>query len=408
MRNNESQGGFKMTRALEGIRILDLTQFEAGPSCTILLAYLGAEVIKVEIPIVGERGRTLFLGEGEEGDCWYFLMLNSNKKSVTLNLKKEKGKEIFKKMVKLADAVVENFMPGTMDRLGLGHAVLKKINPKIIYASLTGYGLSGKYRDYPSFDIIAQAMGGATNCTGYPDRPPVRCGPSIGDAAGGINLALGIITALYNREKTGNGELVEVTLQESVLNLLRSAYQGHYHTGKPIPRIGSHYVGLCPWDTFPTKDGYVVIGAITTEQWVNLCQVLGRSEMTHAQGFERSADRYWKHPDEVNQMISSWTADKGKKEVMETLIAKGVPCGMVMDSADILEDPHLLEREMIVETTHPEKGAFKQLACPIRLGNKMTEITPAPALGQNNEEIYIHLLEYTKEELSKLKDEKII
>ena len=397
-----------MSGALEGVRILDLTQFEAGPSGTILLAYLGAEVIKIEKPIVGERGRILFLGEGEEGDCWYFLMLNSNKKSVTLDLKNDKGKEIFKEMVKLADVVVENFVPGTMARLGLNHEVLRKINPKIIYASLTGYGLSGKYRDYPSFDIIAQAMGGAISCTGYPDRPPIRCGPSIGNAAGGINVALGIIAALYNREKTGKGELVEVTLQESVLNLLRSAYQGHYRTGKPIPRVGSHFVGLCPWDTYPTKDGYIVIGAITPEQWVNLCQVLGRSEMAHAEGFERSADRYWNHIDEVNQMISSWTCDKSKKEVMESLIAKGIPCGMVMDSADILEDPHLLERKMIMETTHPEKGTFKQLSCPIRLGDEMTEITPAPALGQNNEEIYTQLLGYTKEELLKLKDEKII
>ena len=168
-----------MTSALENVRVLDLTQLEAGPSCTVHLAYLGAEVIKIEKPIVGERGRTLFLGEGEEGDCWYFLMLNSNKKSVTLDLKSDKGIEIFKKMVKLTDVVVENFLPGTMDRLGLSYEILQKINPRIIYASLTGYGLSGKYRDYPSFDIIAQAMGGAMSCNGYPDHPPVRCGPSL-------------------------------------------------------------------------------------------------------------------------------------------------------------------------------------------------------------------------------------
>ena len=397
-----------MASALENVRVLDLTQLEAGPSCTVHLAYLGAEVIKIEKPIVGERGRTLFLGEGEEGDCWYFLMLNSNKKSVTLDLKTDKGIEIFKKMVKLADVVVENFLPGTMDRLGLSYEILQKNNPRIIYASLTGYGLSGKYRNYPSFDIIAQAMGGAMSCNGYPDRPPVRCGPSIGDVGGGMNLAIGILAALYNREKTGKGEFVEVSLQDSIVNLLRSAYQAHYHTGKLIPRIGSRYTGLCPWDTYPTKDGYVVIGAIILEQWVNLCQVIGRSGMAHAKGFERSADRYWKHRDEVDQMITHWTSSKEKKEVMEKLIANGIPCGMVLDSAELLEDPHLLEREMIVEITHPEKGAFKQLACPIKLRHTKTTITSAPLLGQNNQEIYSHLLGYTEDQLAKLEDEKII
>ena len=195
-----------MTSALENVRVLDLTQLEAGPSCTVHLAYLGAEVIKIEKPIVGERGRTLFLGEGEEGDCWYFLMLNSNKKSVTLDLKSDKGIEIFKKMVKLTDVVVVKFFAGYNGQIGSElRNPTKKSNPRIIYASLTGYGLSGKYRDYPSFDIIAQAMGGAMSCNGYPDHPPVRCGPSIGDVGGGMNLVIGILAALYNRRKNGTG-----------------------------------------------------------------------------------------------------------------------------------------------------------------------------------------------------------
>ena len=397
-----------MTKPLEGIRILDLTQFESGPSCTLLLGYLGAEVIKVERPGTGEPGRTQFLENLDEGDCWYFLMLNSNKKSITLNLKSDAGKAVFKKLVPLADVVVENFRPGTMDRLGLGPELLQEINPRIIYASISGYGLTGRYRDYPAFDIIAQAMGGAMSCTGYPDRPPVRCGPSIGDVVGGLNLTIGILTALYHRETTDKGEFVEVSLQDSILHLLRSAYQGHYHTGKPIPRIGSRYVGNCPWDTYPTKDGYVVIGAISGEQWTNLCRAIGRDDMAHAQGFERSADRYWKHRDEVDRMISDWTSDKDKKEVMETLVACGVPTGMVMDSAELLEDPHLLERKMIVEITHPRQGAFKQLASPVRVGNTNVEITPAPLLGQNNEEIYAELLGFTREQLAELEAEDVV
>ncbi|MBI4776390.1 MAG: CoA transferase [Deltaproteobacteria bacterium] len=397
-----------MTKPLEGVRVLDLTQFESGPSCTLLLGYLGAEVIKVERPGVGEPARTQFLENLDEGDCWYFLMLNSNKKSITLNLKSDEGKTLFKKLVALADVVVENFRPGTMDRLGLGREMLQEINPRLIYASISGYGLSGKYRDYPAFDIIAQAMGGAVSCTGYPDRPPVRCGPSIGDVVGGLNLTIGALAALFHRQTTGKGELVEVSLQESILNLLRSAYQGHYHTGKPIPRIGSRYVGNCPWDTYPTSDGYVVIGALTPDQWANLCEVIGRSDMAHAPGFERSADRYWKHRDEVDGMIANWTADKPKKNVMESLVARGVPCGMVMDSAELLEDPHLLEREMIVEITHPQRGTFKQLASPVRIGDAKLEVTPAPLLGQHNEEIYSQLLGYTLEQLSELIAKKIV
>ena len=397
-----------MANTLEGVRVLDLTQFESGPSCTLLLGYLGAEVIKVEKPGTGEPGRTQFLENLDEGDCWYFLMLNSNKKSITLNLKSDAGKAVFKKLVAVADVVVENFRPGTMDRLGLGQEVLQEINPRIVYSSISGYGLSGKYRDYPAFDIIAQAMGGAMSCTGYADRPPVRTGPSIGDVVGGLNLTIGILAALYHRETTGKGEVVEVSLQESILNLLRSAYQGHYHTGKPIPRIGSRYVGNCPWDTYPTKDGYVVIGAITPEQWANLCRAMDRDDMGHAPGFERSADRYWKHRDEVDGMITNWTSDKEKKVVMETLVACGVPCGMVMDSAELLEDPHLNERGMIVEIAHPQRGTFKQLASPIRVGNSNVEITPAPLLGQNNEQIYAELLGYTREQLSEMEAEEVI
>ncbi len=396
-----------MGNTLAGVRVLDLTQFESGPSCTLLLAYLGAEVIKIEKPETGESGRSLFSEKGSEGDCWYFIMLNSNKKSVTLNLKSEKGKEIFKKMVKMADVVVENFTPGVIDSLGLGYEVLREVNPSIIYASASGYGLSGMYRDYPCFDIVAQAMGGVMSCNGLPDSPPIRCGPSIGDVVGGINLALGIVAALYYREKTGEGEFVEVSLQESMVSLLRSAYQGHYHTGKPIPRVGSRFVGISPWDTYPAKDGYVVIGAITVEQWKSLCRLMGREELAVAPGFELSADRYWKHRDEVDKIVSDWTSGEEKREIMEKLVSQGIPCGMVLDSGEILEDPHLLERGMVVEITHPQRGTFKQLGLPIKLKNLKTTVTAAPLLGQDNDEIYTRL-GYTRQQLQELQDMKII
>ena len=246
-------------KALSGVRVLDLTQYESGTSCTLLLGFLGAEVIKVEPPEGGDPGRA---GTEKPGvDAFYFILMNPNKKSITLNLRSEKGLQLFKEMVKKADVVASNFMVGTMQKLGIDYPVLKAINPKIIYATISGYGSRGPYQAYPCFDIIAQASGGGMSFTGYPENPPTKCGPTIGDSGAGLHLAIGILAALYRRSRTGVGQEVEVTMQESVTNLIRSPMSAHFATGKSLKRMGNASYGMVPWNIFKCLDGHIVIGA---------------------------------------------------------------------------------------------------------------------------------------------------
>lgn len=397
-----------MKRPLEGIKILDLTNFEAGPSCTVLMGLLGAEVIKVERPTVGDQGRYIFT-EKPGIDSYYFLMLNLNKKSITLDLSNEKGREIFKEMVKKVDMVVENFSYGTMGKLGLDYEVLKDINPRIIYASVTGYGTFGPYCPYPSFDIIAQAMGGAVNITGFPESPPTRCGPAIGDSGGGVHLLAGILAALYQREKTGTGQRVEVSMQDSVVNFLRSMYHWHYTYGEPLQRSGNSFRqgAAAPWNSYRTMDGYVVIAAPSDHLWMNLLKAIGKEELMREPRFKDMWER-GKNIEEVDSLIENWTKDKSKKEVMNRLNEAGVPCGMVLNTEEILNDPHLLARQMLVEIEHPTRGRVKCLGLPIKLSYSSAEAKPAPLLGQHNEEVYIGLLGYDKDKIAKLKEEKII
>jgi formyl-CoA transferase len=393
---------------LSGVRIIDLSQFEAGPSATILLAYLGAEVIKVEPPGVGEPGRYTIRERDCEDDSWYFLMLNSNKKSITLDLKSEEGKNVFKDLIRASDVLVENFKLGTMEKLGLDFNNIKDINPRLIYGVVNGYGLTGRYSEYPSYDIIAQAMGGGMSFNGYPDRPPVRVGPSIGDSMGGINLALGITAALFSREKTGKGKLVEVSMQDSVLNLCRTAYQSHYRQGECVKRSGNLFVGMYPWDAYPAEDGFVVIGAIKPRQWEVLCRVIERPDMSEDSKYDSMADRYFLYRDEVFDAIAKWTSKRPKREVMEIFVNNNVPCGMVMDTADILADPHLHERGMVKELTHPQRGQFKQLGCPIKFDQEQIDLLPSPLIGEHNREVYEGLLNYQDEKIQELRATGVI
>lgn len=397
-----------MKGPLDAIKVLDLTNFEAGPSCTVLMGFLGAEVIKVERPTGGDQGRYIFT-EKPGTDSYYFLMLNLNKRSITLDLANEKGKEVFKEMVKKVDVVIENFSHGTMEKLGLNYEVLKDINPRIIYASVTGYGTFGLYCSYPSFDIIAQAMGGAMNITGFPENPPTRCGPAIGDTGGGVHLLVGILAALYQREKTGIGQRVEVSMQDSVVNFLRSMYHWHYTYGEPLQRSGNSFrKGVAaPWNSYKTMDGYVVIAAPSDHLWINLLKVIGKEELMREPRFKNMWER-GKNIQEVDSLIENWTKDKSKREVMKQLNEAGVPCGMVLDTEEILNDPHLLARQMIVEVEHPTRGKVKCLGFPIKLSHSFVKVKPAPLLGQHNKEVYTTLLGYNKEKIAKLKEGKII
>jgi formyl-CoA transferase len=397
-------------QALDNIRILDLTQFEAGPSCTELLAFLGARVIKVESPKGGDQGRAL-LSENQNLDSYYFLLLNANKQSITLNLKSEKGKRIFVEMVKQVDVVMENYAPGVMTGLGLGYEALKAANPRVIYATIKGFGTYGPYSGYKSFDPIAQATGGAISVTGLPDAPPVRPGPTIGDTGTGVHCAVGILSALWQRERTGEGQQVEVSMQDAVVNFSRVATMSHYVTNKPASRTGNDPARLSPAALYPCHPGgandYVYLLATTREMWDNILTVIGRADLIGDPRYTDISERN-KHGEEVYAMIRSWTERHSKFTVMEKMAKAEVPCGAVFDSLDVLSDPHLKAREMIVTIEHPTRGTMTMPGCAVQLSQSPREVRPAPLLGQHNQEIYQEFLGITPGELLELKTEGIV
>ncbi len=393
-------------KALSGVRVLDLTQYEAGTSCTLLLGFLGADVIKIEPPESGDPGRTA--GTEKPGvDAFYFLLLNPNKKSITLNLRSEKGLQLFKEMVKKADVVVSNFMIGAMQRLGIDYPILKAINPGIVYATISGFGSKGPYHSYPCFDIIAQATGGGMSFTGFPENPPTKCGPTIGDSGAGIHLAIGILAALYRRSQTGFGQEVEVSMQESVTNLIRAPLASHFGTGKTLTRKGNAAYGLVPWNTFKCLDGHIVIGAVPQNLFENLLRAIGQEELIADERFKGMRNRV-RHAKELEAMIEAWTCNKTKHEAWKILGEARVPAGAVLDSAEILADPNLLEREMVVEIDHPMRGKVKMLGCPIKLSDSPVEVKAAPLLGADNAEIYSSFLGLDSQQLEELKKEKVI
>ena len=398
-----------MAKALDGIRVLDLTQYEAGPSCTQMLAWLGADVIKIEPP-AGEPGRTA-LSDRRDMDAWFFLLLNSSKRGVTLNLKAPRGRAMFEALVKTADVVVENMGPGAMERLGLGWGALRSLNPRIIAASVKGFGSEGPYAEYKSFEWIAQAMAGAMSMTGWPDGPPTKAIGGLADTGAGLHCAIGILAALVQRQTTGVGQQVEVAQQDSVVNLLRIHLRDTYADGKPVPRRGNRSSGAAPSNLYPCRPGgpndYVFIHLATVEMWKTLTTIVGRPELGDDPRYADRRDRV-QFVDEIDALISAWTEKRTKHEVLEILAGAGVPCGAVLDSTEVLSDPHLRQRGMIVDLEHPTRGAYPMPANPVRLSDSPTEVVRAPLLGEHNAEIYGTLLGYGQAELDALRRDGII
>lgn len=297
-----------MAKALDGIVVLDLTQYEAGPSCTEMLAWLGAEVIKIE-PAGGEPGRRM-LSERPDKDAWFFLLLNANKKSVTLDLKSPRGRALFTRMVERADVVVENFGPGAIERLGFGYDALRRINPRIIAASVKGFGSTGPYADYKSFEWIAQAMAGAMSFTGMPDGPPLRTESGLGDTGAGLHCAIGILAAIVQRHRTGEGQRVEVAQQDAVLNLTRIHLREQYMTGTPVPRRGNRSPATAPSNLYRCRpfgpNDYVFIHTGTLAMWKTLAEIVGRPELGDDPRF---ADRQGRadHAAELDALVEAWT-----------------------------------------------------------------------------------------------------
>jgi formyl-CoA transferase len=397
-------------QALDHIKILDLTQFEAGPSCTEILAFLGAEVVKVESPKGGDQGRYLITDQAGL-DSPYFLLLNANKRSITLNLKSEKGKAIFRQMVPQFDVMIENYGPGAIQELGLGYDTVQALNPRIVYAQVKGFGTYGPYASFKSFDMIAQATGGAMSVTGFPGSSPLRPGPTIGDTGTGIHCAIGVLAAILQREKTGKGQHIEVAMQDAVVNLSRVAMLGHYLTGSPVERTGNRISVMAPTDLYPCHPGgsndYVYIITSTLEMWESLLKAMDRADLIDDPRYTDQRSRN-KHFDEVYTAIKTWTEKRTKFEAMEILGKAGVPCGAVLDSGDILTNEHLRTRGMITTIEHPARGAFTMPGCAVQMSDSPTEVKPAPLLGQHNEEVYGALIGLTRADLAGLKEEGVI
>src|SRR5689334_6780700 len=363
---------------LKGIRVLDLTQFEAGTTCTEALAWMGADIAKVEPPR-GEAGRTGF------GDAFYFMMYNANKRSLTVNLKDERGLALVKEMVKKADVFTENFAPGAVERLGLGYDVVSAINPSIIYAQVKGFGDGSPYEKGRSFDPIAQAAGGAMSITGERDGRPIKPGPTIGDTGTGMLMAFSIVSALLERQRTGKGRRLQVAMQDSVMHYSRGMFITQARTGAAAPRRRPS--DNPPGGIYPCKPGgpndYVCLltSRANPEHWPRLLKLVGREDLIGDPRYD-TPDARLQHEAEVDEIVSSWTRRHTKQEAMAQLSAVGVPAGAVLDSMELTDEPSFRERGILQTMTHGER-TMAMPTWPVRFDGVPAEVKPAPLLGQH-------------------------
>ncbi len=370
-------------QALSGIRVIDMTHNQAGPACTQILGFLGAEIIKLEDPRGGDIARRNMADR--DGDSLFFLVLNANKESLTLNLKTEQGKTLFRKVIAQSDVLVENFGPGALDRLGLGWEALRTVNPRLIYATIKGFGTYGPYAGFKSFEPIAQAMGGAMSVTGFPDNPPTYTWPAIGDSGTGMHMAIGILAALQQRHATGRGQHVEVSMQDSVVNLIRVSLRDHQRLGHPPPRAGNQLGRNVPGTTYPCAPGgpndYVFIFA-QPQMWEAFLGAIGRTELAADPRFATNEAR-WENRAALDAIVAEWTRGRDKHDVLRILGDAGVPCGATLDTGEVLADPHLRAREMIVDIDYPGRGVYQTVGCPVKLSDSPVAVSRPPLLGEH-------------------------
>ena len=397
-----------MPGPLEGIRIVDLTQVQAGPSCTQLFAFLGADVIKIEEPGVGDRTRRE-MSIRDDVDSFYFIVFNANKRSLTLNLKAEAGRDIFLKLVETADIVVENYGPGQMERFNLEYDVLKAANPRIVYCSIKGFGAYGPNAHIKSFEHIAQAMGGAISAQGEPGRQPTFVAPGVGDSGTGLHAGIGMLAALRARDATGEAQRVEVSMQDGVVNLMRVRTIDTFNTGLPVERKGN-----APWGgpplIYPCKPGgpddYIAI-VLAGDSWDTILALADRADLIGDPRYATNEARA-ERPDEVDRIISPWTRSVTKYEAMRTLTELGIAAGAVQDSCEVLRDPHLKAREMVIDMDDPARGRYQLIGCPIKVEGNDVQATPPPLLGEHSEEVLTTMLGMTAEEVATLREGGIV
>lgn len=401
--------------ALDGIVVLDLTQFVAGTVCTETLAWFGANVIKLEKPGTGEQGRCSSADRSGE-DSYNFVLVNANKKSVTVDIKHQEGRTLVQRLIERSDVFVENFAPGTIERLGFDYDSLRRVNPRIIYAQIKGFGADGPYAAFPAFDPIGQATGGAASITGDPDGPPMQSGVTLADSGSGFHCAMGILAALYQRTITGLGQRIEVAMQDVVMDYCRSAWGKQLMTGKATERVGNGQpmAPVAPCGVYPCKGGgpndYVHIYTSRwpgSPQWERLVKTIGRADLCEDPRFSTPESRY-PHRKEIDAIISGWTRQRTKIEAMEQLGRSGVPAGAILTTAELGADPYLQERGAIVTMNHPVLGPIRMPGFPIKMSGSTVPILPAPLVGQHNEEVYTGMLGISAAELARLRHAGVI
>ncbi|MDP6268224.1 MAG: formyl-CoA transferase [Arenicellales bacterium] len=412
-----------MSQPLDGIRILDFTHVQSGPTCTQLLAWMGADVIKVERPGVGDATRNQLV-DVEGADSLYFTMLNHNKRSLTLNSKNESGKEILERLVKKCDVLVENFAPGALDRMGFGWERIQELNSRMIMASVKGFG-PGPYEDCKVYENVAQCAGGSASTTGFHDGLPMVTGAQIGDSGTGLNLGFGILAALLHREKTGRGQRVLAAMQDGVLNLCRvklrdqqrlqhgplkeySQYGEQIEFGEAAPRAGNDSGGGQPgrilkckgWETDPNAYTYFITQAAV---WANICDVVGKLDWKEHPDYSTPLARL-SRLNEVFSAIEDWTMTKTKYEVMEICNPLNIPVGPILSMKELAEEPSLRATGTIVECDHPERGPYLSVGCPVKLSDNDVTVTRSPLFGEHTDEVLSEVLGYSDEEIASFKE----
>ncbi len=394
-----------MPGPLDGIKVVDMTRVLAGPFCTMTLADLGAEVIKIERPDGGDDSRAF--GPHQHGESAYFMSINRGKKSLTLDLKSEKGREILIKLVKQADVLVENFKPGVMKKLGIDYEALSQINPRLIYCASSGFGHTGPYSSRPAYDLIIQGMGGLMSITGPDASQPTKVGSSIADIFAGVFSVIGILSALYAREKTGRGQMVDIAMLDCMVSILENAVARYTVSGvDPVP-IGNRHPSIAPFSSVKTADGFINIACGNDSLWKKLCEIIERPDLAADSRYETNHSRCEHMPDLLPALNESM-CKKPSTYWLEKLEAGHVPAGPINSISHVLSDPQVLARNMLVELMHPVAGKVKIPGSPVKLSATPAEVrSPAPVLGQHNEEI-LHMLGYTLDQIEDMRSSRVI